>query len=397
MNILALREWQAVLLAFAGSVITAWYFLPRVVNVANRRNITDKPGKHKIHKKNVPVLGGVAIFGGFAFGFLLAVDGYMQGAAYFTTALIILFFIGLKDDLIEVEPVNKILAQVIAGLILCTFTGLRFSTFHGFLGISQIPVWVSFIVTIFLIVIIINSFNLIDGIDGLAASIGIITGTTFGIWFWLSGDTGYALMSAALVGALIVFLGYNLSEGRNKIFMGDSGSLVIGLILTVLAVRFNEINATPSAWLHLHSSPSVSIAILIVPLYDALRVIIIRLIHRQNPMQADNRHIHHLMLRAGFSHKRATLYISLANILLIAAGFILDPIGILWSGLVLLIICTLLTVPMYILVALRENWKWKEYPLMKLILSEHKDLTTRAVFEDLNHKADGKVTADVEF
>ena len=185
MNILAFSEWQAVLLAFAGSVITAWIFLPRVVRVATHRKITDKPGRHKIHKKEIPALGGVAIFGGFSFGYLLAVNGFMQGALYFTAALIILFFIGLKDDLIDVEPIKKIVAQVIAGLILCTFTDLRFSTFHGFLGINAIPVWISFIVTIFLVVIIINSFNLIDGIDGLASSIGIITGITFGIWFWL--------------------------------------------------------------------------------------------------------------------------------------------------------------------------------------------------------------------
>ena len=172
-------------------------------------------------------------------------------------------------------------------------------------------------------------------------------------------------MSAALVGALIIFLIFNFSEGKNKIFMGDSGSLVVGLILTVMAVRFNEINAGASAYRHLHSSPSVSIAILIVPLYDSLRVIIIRLIRGQNPMHADNRHIHHLMLRAGFSHKRATLYISLANIFLIAAGFILDPIGILWGGLVLLILCTLLTVPVYISVAFRENWKLKENTIIE--------------------------------
>jgi UDP-GlcNAc:undecaprenyl-phosphate/decaprenyl-phosphate GlcNAc-1-phosphate transferase len=397
MKIFAFNEWQAVLLAFAGSVFTAWYFLPRVIKVANHRNITDKPGRHKIHKKAIPSLGGVAIFGGFTFGFLLAVNGFMSGSLYFTAALIILFFIGLKDDLIDVEPVNKIFAQVIAGIILCTLANLRFTSFHGFLGISGIPVWISFIVTIFLVVIIINSFNLIDGIDGLASSVGIITGTAFGIWFWLSHDTGYAIMSAALVGALIVFLIFNFSEGKNKIFMGDSGSLVVGLILTVMAIRFNEINAGTSAYHHLYSSPSVSIAILIVPLYDSLRVIIIRLIRRQSPMQADNRHIHHLMLRAGLSHKRATLYISLANVLLIIAGFLLDPIGILWGGFVLLIVCTILTIPVYVLVAVKEHWKWKEYPLLKFIISEHKEVTAETAYKDLKDKVDAKTTAEVEF
>jgi len=397
MNLLPFNEWQAVLLAFAGSAVTAWYFLPRVVKVATHRKITDKPGKHKIHKKEIPALGGVAIFGGFTFGFLLAVNGFLPGSMYFTAALLILFFIGLKDDLIAVAPLNKIVAQVLAGLILCIMANLRFTTFHGFLGISEIPVWLSYLVTIFLIVIIINSFNLIDGIDGLASSIGIITCIAFGIWFWLSDDTGYAIMSAALAGSLIVFLKFNFSEGKNKIFMGDSGSLVVGLILTVMAIRFNEINAGPSAYHKLYSSPSVSIAIMIVPLYDSFRVIIIRLIRRQSPMKADNRHIHHLMLRAGFSHKRATLYISLANIFLIAAGFILDPIGILWGGLVLLILCTMLTVPIYLIVALKEKWKWKEYPVLKLILSEYKEVSIGPAYDDLRSKVDVKATAEAEF
>ena len=146
-------------------------------------------------------------------------------------------------------------------------------------------------------------------------------------------------MAAALMGALLVFLGYNITDGPKKIFMGDTGSLVIGFTLAVFAIRFNEIDATGKSFYNLQSTPSVSIAVLIVPLFDTLRVIILRFRNHQYFFVADNRHIHHMMLRAGMSHRKATLYLSLFNIMMIAIALLLDGIGILWLGLVLLVLC----------------------------------------------------------
>jgi len=374
MGILELNEWQSVLLALIASGLTAWYFLPRVIKVTSHRQFADKPGKHKIHKKEIPTFGGIGIFAGFSFGFLLGVNGFMEGISFLTAAIIILFFMGLRDDLMTVNPVEKIIMQGIAGLILWSFTRLHFTNLHGFLGISEIPEWASFILTVFLIVIIINAYNLIDGIDGLAASVGIIASMAFGTWFWLSGDTGYAVIAAALNGTLIVFLVFNFSEDKRKIFMGDTGSLVVGFLLTVMAIRFNEINAGTSGLYMLDSSPTVSIAILIVPLFDALRVILIRLIRGRSPLKADNRHIHHLMLRAGYSHKQTTLIISIANIFLIITAFLFDGIGILWLGLVMLILCSLFTVPVYIMVARKEHWNCRQYKIWQLIASEQNNV-----------------------
>lgn len=334
-----IKELPALILAFAGAMFITWYSIPRIIRVVNELHLTDKPGKHKIHKQETPTLGGIGIFGGFTFGFLLAVNSYMHGVSYFTTAALILFFVGLKDDLVYLNPKKKLLAEIGAALIIALFTDLRFTSLHGFLGIADIPAWASYIITIFLIVLILNAFNLIDGIDGLAASIGIIASVAFGLWFWLSNDYGYAIMAAALLGALLVFLWFNISTGPDKIFMGDTGSLVIGFILAVFAIRFNEINATDKTFYNLHSAPSVSIAILIVPLYDTLRVIILRLYNHQNLFIADNRHMHHMMLRAGFTHRAATLYISLFNIFIIAVAFLLDNLGILVLGLILLSLC----------------------------------------------------------
>jgi UDP-GlcNAc:undecaprenyl-phosphate/decaprenyl-phosphate GlcNAc-1-phosphate transferase len=336
---LMIKGWPAILMAFASSVAITWYYLPKVLKVVNERHLGDKPGKHKIHKKETPTLGGIGIFAGFIFGFLMGVNGYMPYVSYFTAGAMLLFFIGVKDDLVYINPWKKLGAELATALIIALFTDIHFTSLHGFLGIQQLPEWALYIITVFITVLIINALNLIDGIDGLAASIGIIASLFFGTWFFLSGNYGYTIMAAALLGALIIFLGYNISDGPKKIFMGDTGSLVIGFTLAVFAIRFNEIDAAGKSFIDLKSTPSVAIAVLIIPLYDTLRIIILRWRSRQSFFVADNRHIHHMMLRAGLSHRESTLYLSLFNILMIAIALLLDGIGILWLGLVLLLLC----------------------------------------------------------
>lgn len=336
-----LTGWPAILLAFAVSMMITWYYIPKVISIVKKRHLEDLPSRHKIHKNSVPTLGGIGIFAGFLVGYLMGIDGYMPGVSYFTAAAVFLFFVGIKDDLVFLNPTKKLAGEIFAAVVVTVFTDLSFSSFHGFLGITAISPLTSFIVTVFTIILIINAVNLIDGIDGLAASIGIIASVVFGIFFYLSEDYGYTVMAAALLGALIAFLRFNVSEGGNKIFMGDTGSLVIGFTLAVLAIRFNEINAKGESFIDLQSAPAISIAILIVPLFDTLRVMVLRLHYKQNLFTADHRHIHHMMLRAGFTHREATFYICLFNILLIAIAFLLDGIGILLLGVLLLVLCLL--------------------------------------------------------
>lgn len=343
MSELVIRGWPAIVLAFVSAVSITWYYLPKVLKVVNERHLHDKPGKHKIHTREIPTLGGIGIFAGFIFGFLMGVNGYMHYVAYFTGGAMLLFFIGVKDDLVYINPWKKLGAEVGTALIIALFTDIHFTSLHGFLGIVSLPGWAYYIITVVIIVLIINAVNLIDGIDGLAASIGIISSIFFGVWFFLSGDYGYTILTASLLGALVVFLFYNITDGPKKIFMGDTGSLVIGFTLAVMAIRFNELDAAGRSFINLASAPSVSIAVLIVPLYDTLRVIILRARNHQSFFVADNRHIHHMMLRAGFSHRKATFIISLFNIVMIAVALLLDGIGILWLGFVLLSLCGIAT------------------------------------------------------
>ncbi|HUX95287.1 MAG TPA: MraY family glycosyltransferase [Bacteroidales bacterium] len=331
----------SVSLAFVVAAFITWYYIPRIVSIVKKLQLVDKPANHKIHKLEIPTLGGIGIIAGFAFGFLIAVNGYVENVPVLALVIIGLLFTGLKDDLIHVNPWTKFLEIILLTSIVVLMTDLRFTSLHGFMGISDLPLWISCVLTIFIMVLIINSVNLIDGIDGLAASVGIVASLSFGIWFWLSDDYGYAVMSAALLGSLIAFLPFNISGGQRKIFMGDTGSLAIGFILAVFAIRFNELDASDKTFHDFYSAPTVSIAILILPLFDTLRIIVLRLYHKHSLFTADNRHIHHLMLQAGFSHRMTTLLLTIFNVIIIIVALLLDHLGILWLGLILLLLCIL--------------------------------------------------------
>jgi UDP-N-acetylmuramyl pentapeptide phosphotransferase/UDP-N-acetylglucosamine-1-phosphate transferase len=350
MSSIQLSGSTAVFIAFAAAAFVSWFFLPLVVKVANIRNLTDKPGERKIHKRAIPTLGGIGIFIGFAFGFLLCVDVHMEGLTYFLLSVLLLLFAGISDDLIDISALKKLFAIIFAAVILVAFTDIRLTNFHGFMGIYEIPVWMTAIVTIFAVIVVTNALNLIDGIDGLAASTGIISSLTLAGWFYMQGDFDYSIMGASLAGALIIFMFFNFSTGKNKIFMGDTGSLIIGFILVAMLIRFNETPVNNGVNPLVLSTPAISTAILIVPLFDTLRVFTIRILRKQSPFTADNRHVHHLLLKAGFTHRRATLAISFAHIGIVWMAFRLDYLGIFMLCILLLLVSMLLTGIIYVMI-----------------------------------------------
>ena len=371
--------------AFVCATLISLFAIPIVVRVTSLKGLIDSPDFRKIHKKDIPTLGGVALFAGFMFGFLIAINGYMHGVSYFILAMIILFFAGMKDDLITLDPKKKLVAEIIAVLLLVYFTDIRITNFHGFLGIQSIPVWMTYLVTVFVMIVVINALNLIDGIDGLAAATGIVASATLGIYFWVSGQTGYAILSTALTGTLVGFIRFNLSDGRNKIFMGDTGSLLIGFVLAALVILFNEVHAGNNpVYLDLHSSPAITIAILIVPLFDTLRVFAVRIFRGQHPFTADNRHIHHLLLHMGCTHKSAVLRIILAHISIIALAFALDNIGILNLTALLLAICLALTGMIYSVIYMnyrsgKASVRKEDYSFICLIARLHGRLSRKII------------------
>lgn len=326
-----------VIASFIIAFLITWLAIPRIVRIAKFRRYTDKPGNRKIHKNEIPTLGGIGIFSGFFVSLMLFVNGNIEYITIIAAASMTIFLMGTKDDLVNMDPPKKLLVEFLVAILIATASDLRFTTFHGFLGIDTIPLWVSIMVTVFLIILIMNAFNLIDGIDGLAASIGILISTVYAIWFWLNGAVGYAVMAMAIAGALSAFLPFNVYKGRFKIFMGDTGSLTIGLLLAILTIKFNELNAIETTAFRFQSAPAISIGILFLPLFDTLRVTIIRITQGQNPFQGDNNHLHHRLLRLGFTHKKSTLIMVVVNSVIIILAIALDKIGILALGILILV------------------------------------------------------------
>ena len=319
----------SLVLAFITAIVIVMTSIPTIVNVAQIKNLTDEPGRRKAHKKIVPTLGGIAIYAGIIISGLLFIRfSVVPEFQYVIIASVILFFIGIKDDILVIAPTKKLLGQIIASLIIIIMADFRFTSLHGFLGVQVMPYWLSLMLTLFVFIVIINGVNLIDGIDGLASGVGVIASVAFGTWFFLSGEYEYAIVAIAVFGSLISFFYFNVFGRNNKIFMGDTGSLMIGLFMAVFAVKFCEVNIDVNTPFYIHAAPSVAFGILIVPLFDTMRVFIIRLLKGHSPFRADRNHVHHKLLFIGLTHLKSTLLILGANLAIIITVFLLNDWGV---------------------------------------------------------------------
>lgn len=289
--------------------------IPSILHVARARHLYDDVGHfRKQHDHGIPRLGGVAIFVSFIITILLfGIINKALPIGYLVVACIILFAMGLKDDLSGVNSSTKFLIQFVAAAILVLLGDIRISSMYGIFNIFTLPYIPSAALSILLIMLIINSFNLIDGIDTLAATTGIIVNGTFAFLFASCNQYELVAMCLAIMGATIGFLRYNITPA--KIFMGDTGALLIGLVSAVMAIKYIEISQFAGIkTAHLYTGPALTIAILIGPVFDTLRVFTIRIFEGKSPFEADRNHIHHRMLKLGFTHLQATLCLSLVNL-----------------------------------------------------------------------------------
>lgn len=307
-----------VILSFLLSFLLTFIAIPKIIRVSYRKQLMDVPGSRSSHVKKVPRLGGVAIY--FAIMVVTSIFSpeMLFKVIFFTSALVLLFFIGLMDDLLVVAPRKKFFAQIVSALAIVIGSDVRIESFFGLFGIFEIPYLLSVFVTCFIIVLIINSYNLIDGIDGLASGVGILISMSFVFIFFRLYDYSMGFLAIAILGSLLAFLYFNLST-QYKIFMGDTGSMVVGFLIAFMSIKFLSLSSMP--WVMMRNSPVVAIAILIVPLIDTLSVIIIRLMKRKSPFSADQNHIHHRILRLGFNHLQTTVIICVANTFLIALAY----------------------------------------------------------------------------
>lgn len=315
-----------VLLTASVSFIISFLAIPVVMQIAEQKKLFDIPDERKVHTHAVTSLGGVGMFGGFLLAALLSIQGYLNPEfQYFFAAALVIFFLGLKDDLVVLSASKKFIGQVVAASIIIHLGGIRLDSMHGLFGFDQLPEAFALALTYLTIIVVINSFNLIDGIDGLAASLGIMTMLIFGTYFFMVGFQAYSLLAYSLGGSLIAFLIFNHHPA--KIFMGDSGSLMIGLINSILVIKFINVASDPAIAIPIESAAAIGFSIMIVPLLDTLRVFAIRIFKGCSPFTPDRNHVHHLLMNWGFGHAAITLLCVGINIGFVIFAYTFRSIG----------------------------------------------------------------------
>lgn len=315
---------ENIFLSTALAFLITFFAIPVIIEVAKNKKLFDEPDERKVHKAVIPTLGGLGIFAGFILATLMGVPASISNQLqYFIAAALVIFFLGIKDDILVLSATKKFIGQLIAAGIIIRFGGIQINNMHGLFGVYEIPHFASVVLTLFTVIVITNSFNLIDGVDGLAGSLGLLTSIVFGVYFLSIGQMMFAVMALSLAGSLGAFLIFNFSPA--KIFMGDTGSLLLGLLNSIFVIKF--ISFADNSVYPIESAPAIGFAILIVPLFDTLRVFSLRIFNRRSPFSPDRNHIHHFLLDLGLSHRMISAVCVGANIIFIMLAYSLRSMG----------------------------------------------------------------------
>jgi UDP-N-acetylmuramyl pentapeptide phosphotransferase/UDP-N-acetylglucosamine-1-phosphate transferase len=303
-----------------------FYAIPKVIKISVQTKLFDVPNDRKVHKEPIPSLGGVGIFAGFIAGLLFFGQFELFHLyQFYILAFVVVFFFGIKDDVMILSPHKKFFGQVLVSAILVFKANLLLTNMHGFLGIHSLNGPISYILSMFTVIVIMNAYNLIDGIDGLAATISIITSSVFAWFFYMNGEETYAMMGFVFAASLCAFLIFNYAPA--KIFMGDTGSMLCGVVNAILVIHFIE-TAASSKVFSVTASPALGFGILIMPLLDTLRVFAIRILHGRSPFFPDRNHLHHILLDRGLGHKAITWVMGSSAIVFIGLTYFALPLGV---------------------------------------------------------------------
>jgi UDP-GlcNAc:undecaprenyl-phosphate GlcNAc-1-phosphate transferase len=308
------HEYKFAILCFITAFAVTLITIPPIISLIKKYSLYDQPAARKEHKTPVPTMGGIAIVAGMMMALFLwfPFDNQMRQICFFFS-IAVLFGLGIMDDLKDLSAKYKFIIQCcLASLI--AISGIRITSFDGLFGIYELSLTAQYSYTILAIVGITNAFNLIDGIDGLAGGLAFMSLLTLGFFLTLSGDMNTALIAFALAGGILAFLYFNFNPA--KIFMGDTGSLVLGFVIAVLSIRLLQVNVAAVNPVLQHS-PVFILGIVMIPVFDTLRVFTLRIWKGKSPFEADKTHIHHLLTNNGHSHAFA------AKLICFVHGFIL--------------------------------------------------------------------------
>ncbi len=305
------------------------YFSKKALLIALRKRLFAEKSARSSHQHPTPAFGGVSIFIVVMITLLLVIGAGFDNAIGFTLAsCFILFLTGIKDDLIGTSAMTKFYVQLLAAFLFVVNPDFALGHFSGFLGIGLMdPNW-TYLIGIVFIISLVNAFNLIDGIDGLSGMTAIVSFSVFGIYFYLNDHYIYTVFCVTLIGALASFLIFNFAKPGKKMFMGDTGALVIGFLLAVFSLRIMELQPLePFVGFYPNNAPLFILTILIVPVIDTARIIGIRLINGKKPWNADRSHMHHVLLNLGYSHKQTTVRLVGLQVIAVMGYTIINGLG----------------------------------------------------------------------
>ncbi len=347
-----------IMLAFLASLMISVYSIQRIIRFSRKKDLYDIPDSRKIHTARISNLGGVGVFMASMFSYFAFSNFavFPRPDTLFSIS-ILLFFIGLKDDMEPVDAKRRLMYELICAAFIIYFTDVRMPSLFGIFGLYELPYWGSCILTTLFILACINAYNMIDGIDGLLGSLSLLGAGLFGFMFLSAGQYLWVLLCAAVAGALIGFLIYNWNPAR--IFMGNGGSMFIGTFFACICLRFMQLGEikllffNQSVILDILMPHTIALSIIAVPIFDMLSVFTIRVLNKQSPFKADKRHTHHRLLDIGLSQKWTVALLVLANIAIIAFAYFVQDTGALRSLLYTMLFCACLE-----LLLLFLHWRW---------------------------------------
>ena len=305
--------------SFLTALLISYLAIPKLIYFAEKLRLLDDAGDRSSHKGSTPFFGGIAIFTGIICSLLFWAD--IENIQYILVSILIVFIVGVIDDLRQITAFKKLIGQIIATLILIFLGDMHIDSMHGVLGVYDLPLWIGTLFTIFVVIVITNGYNLIDGVDGLAGGIGLLSSFSFGVIALIMEQTDMALIAFTLMGALFGFLKYNVFPAR--IFMGDTGSLVVGMILSILAINCIKYGLVTETFKLQNKGPLLAISFLAIPLFDSLRVFVIRSVKGDGPLVAGRDHIHHAFLDLNYGHKYTSIVLCAISAFLILVSYFL--------------------------------------------------------------------------
>ncbi len=317
------------LIPFAVSLLAAIWIFPKILRIALLKNIVDNPDARKLQRIPIPVLGGITVM----FGILVSLSVcrlFFDCSDLFTImlAMLVMLYVGTIDDIIELSPNIRFVIEILVTLMLMYTCGYSIDHFHGLWGLTDVPSFVSIPLTIVTVGGLINSINLIDGVDGYSSGYCIMACTIFGLFFYVAGDVNMVMLASVCAASLIPFFFHNVFGRTSKMFIGDGGTLVMGIVMSIFVL-----NILKSATCCVHYEEwglglvPFTLAVLAIPVFDTVRVMSTRIMRGTSPFHPDKTHLHHLFISMGYSHIGTTVSILCLNLLVILGWYITYKCG----------------------------------------------------------------------